>query len=105
MDNKILYIGSGKSATQALDPRYDGCIKVAVNNCWRLFDGSRFDVWIHSGDFPKERCPKHKNYDREISYEEYSKSVENASKLFGWVTDSPQHYAGYTIFLWDFITF
>jgi hypothetical protein len=98
MTNKILYIGSGMSATQALEPQYDDCIKVAVNNAWRLFENNRFDVWIHSGDFPRERFPKIKNYDSEIAYSQYSKSAEAAMKRFGWVSKSPQHYAGYTIF-------
>ena len=95
---KILYIGSGNSAIQALDSKYDDCVKVAVNNAWRLFENKSFDVWIHSGDFPRERFPNIKNYKDEICYKNYSVSAEKAAKQFEWITESPQHYAGYTIF-------
>jgi hypothetical protein len=94
----VLYIGSGRSALGALDEKYNGYIKVAVNNAWRIFKDTHFDIWIHSGDFPKESFPTVKNYDIEVGYTLYSKSAKKASEYFKWVTDSPQHYAGYTIF-------
>lgn len=95
---KVLYIGSGKSALQALDPKYDGCIKVAVNNAWRIFENDKFDVWIHSGDFPRERFPVNKNYEKEVTYEEYSVTAAAVAKKLNWNIKSPEHHCGYTIF-------
>jgi hypothetical protein len=51
----VLYIGSGKSATLFRKLNLDNYTIACVNNAWRLFDGNKFDVWIHSGDFPKEK--------------------------------------------------
>lgn len=96
--DKILYIGSGNSAKQSLDEKYDDCIKVGVNNAWRLFKDSKFDTWIHSGDFPREMSPTIKNYNNEVNYSDYSKSAKKAADYFKWETTSPQHYGGYTIF-------
>lgn len=95
---KILYIGSGMSATQALNPKYDDCIKIAANNAWRLFENSKFDVWIHSGDFPNERCPIIKNYESEVCYKDYTAAINKAKDVLKWECKSPQHYSGYTIF-------
>jgi hypothetical protein len=95
---KILYIGSGISALDCNDPKYENYTKVAANNAWRLFENKRFDIWIHSGDFPRECFPSIKNYDTEVYTEHYGKSAEKAAKILNWDTKSPQHYAGYTIF-------
>lgn len=94
----VLYVGSGNSA-KLIDKLYLSKYKVVcVNNAWRLFQDRRFDVWIHSGDFPKENCPKVKMYDKEISAKEYALSTANIAKKLNMVCKSPQHHTGYTIF-------
>ena len=94
----VLYLGSGNSAKLIDKLNLDNYFIVGVNNTWRLFKDSRFDIWIHSGDFPVENRPKLKNYDAEISYNEYSKSASSIVEKLGIKCNSPQHYLGYTIF-------
>lgn len=92
----VLYVGSGKSAMLINDLDLSKYTVVGVNNSWRLFD--KFDIWIHSGDFPHESRPPIKNYDLEISYKQYSASIANVVKTLKAQCNSPQHYVGYTIF-------
>lgn len=94
----VLYLGSGNSAKLIDKLNLDDYFIVGVNNTWRLFKDSRFDVWVHSGDFPLENRPKIKNYDTEISYNEYSKSASSIIEKLSIKCNSPQHYLGYTIF-------
>jgi len=92
----ILYVGSGRSAQ--LVKRIDlSKYKVAcVNNAWRLFE--KFDIWIHSGDFPSENRPKTKNFEIEVSHREYNKAAQEMAEKLGAATRSPSHYFGYTAF-------
>ena len=91
----ILYVGSGRSAQ--LVKRIDlSKYKVAcVNNAWRLFE--KFDIWIHSGDFPSENRPKTKNFEIEVSHREYNKAAQEMAEKLGAATRSPSHYLGYTV--------
>ena len=61
-EENYLYIGSGNSALNIKDKDLSNFTIVCANNAWRLFDKSFFDIWIHSGDFPKYNFPKEKNY-------------------------------------------
>lgn len=94
----VIYVGSGNSAK--LVDKIDTCMYtiVCANNAWRLFKDSKFDVWIHSGDFPLENRPKSKMYTTEVSHKEYSVSSENVVKKLNLKSKSPQHLLGYTIF-------
>ena len=94
----ILYIGSGNSALLSKKVDLSGFTVVCANNSWRLFDGESFDIWIHSGDFPKYNYPKDVEFVREISYNEYSVAAEKAAEMLNWNVKSPQHHLGYTIF-------
>lgn len=98
MKNPILYIGSGKSATLIHKLNLSKYYIVCANNAWRLFENSRFDVWLHPADFPRETRPKVKMYDIEISYAQYSKSADNIINKLNISCRSPQHYLGYTTF-------
>jgi hypothetical protein len=97
-EENYLYIGSGNSALNIKDKDLSNFTIVCANNAWRLFDKSFFDIWIHSGDFPKYNFPKEKNYKQEISYKDYSQTAQKAAEILNWKCSSPQHYAGYTIF-------
>ena len=92
----VLYVGSGKSAMLINDLDLSKYTVIGVNNSWRLFQ--KFDIWIHSGDFPRESRPPIKNYDLEISYKQYSGSIANIINVLNIECRSPQHYVGYTIF-------
>jgi hypothetical protein len=92
----ILFVGSGKSALKVKEMDLSQYYIVAVNNAWRLFD--KFDVWIHSGDFPSENYPKIKNYDKEVSHTGYEKTANMANQHFNWNSAYPQHHIGYMIF-------
>jgi hypothetical protein len=94
----VLYIGSGKSATLFRKLNLDNYTIACVNNAWRLFDGNKFDVWIHSGDFPKENSPIIKNYKTEVSFKEYNNASIEIVKKLDIRCKSPSHYLGYTIF-------
>jgi hypothetical protein len=75
------------------------CYKiVCLNNAWRLFENSQFDIWIHSGDFPRENYPKYKNYSQEISHKEYSTAIKNFCERNNIKTQFPEHWVGYTMF-------
>lgn len=98
--SKVLYIGSGNSA-KLVDTIDTSCYYiVCANNAWKLFKNSKFDAWIHSGDFPYENRPKKDdiNYKLEVSHKEYSLSAENICKKLQISTKSPCHILGYTIF-------
>lgn len=94
----VLYIGSGNSAKLIDKLDLSKYTVVCVNNAWRLFQDSSFDVWIHSGDFPKEHSPKIKMYHREVSAKDYSLSTASIINSLNIDCKSPQHYVGYTIF-------
>lgn len=96
--SKILYIGSGKSALLYKNLKLNDHKIICVNNAWKLFENSSFDIWIHSGDFPDECFPKIKNYNQKISYDEYKIAIDLADKHLKWYDISPQHKVGYTIF-------
>lgn len=99
--HKILYIGSGPSAsllpTLDLDS-YDYII--GVNNSWRLFkDNLRLDYWIFSGDLPYENRPTNNpNILYSICDIEYSKASVNILSELNIVSKFPEQYIGYTIF-------
>lgn len=95
---KVLYVGSGRSSLVVKEIDLSEYIIVCVNNSWRLFENKSFDVWIHSGDFPKYAYSPKEIYNKEISFNQYKKTAEIASKQLNWKTSSPQHYVGYTIF-------
>ena len=96
---KILYVGSGKSALNATDSIYDDHIIVCVNNSWKIFqDKKPIDVWLHTGDFPRENFAPKTCFHREIAHKEYSTTAKEAARILGWETKSPEHYAGYTAF-------
>ena len=92
----VLYIGSGNSALKAAEINKDGLIVCAVNNAWRILDN--VDYWIHSGDFPRENYPEHKNYKNRISHGEYAPAIHRLNETLQWNAPSPEHYVGYTIF-------
>lgn len=95
----ILYIGSGNSAKQVLSTDLSLYKKVVcLNNSWRLFDDSKFDIWIHSGDFPHENYPKIKNYDLEISHAEYSSAVKDFCLNNKIGCEKPEYWVGYMMF-------
>ena len=98
MSNKILYIGSGKSALKVHNMDLSDYTIVCVNNAWRLFEKTSFDIWIHSGDFPRENYPTIKNFQMEVCNKDYEASSRKALEIFKWKTNSSQHYLGYTIF-------
>lgn len=107
---KILYVGSGKSALDATNPIFDDHIIVAVNNAWKVFQDKKIiDVWLHTGDFPRENYAPANSYIKEISYKEYQQTAKSAATKLNWQTKSPEHYAGYTAFFqglyWIFIHF
>lgn len=94
----ILYIGSGNSAKQALSIDKSKYKVVCLNNAWRLFEKYNFDVWIHSGDFPRENYPMNKNYNLEISHKEYSQAIKSFCAENSIETPHPEHWVGYTMF-------
>lgn len=94
----VLYIGSGKSAQLIENIDLSKYYIVCANNAWRLFENSHFDVWLHTGDFPTESRPLNRNYDLEISHNDYSKSAINIMKKLNLQTNSPMHNLGYTVF-------
>lgn len=96
--DNIIYIGSGKSALNVLKMDISKYTIICVNNAWKIFENKMFDIWIHSGDFPKENFPMIKNFKTEISHKDYEESAKKAADVFNWKTNSPQHYLGYTIF-------
>lgn len=79
----VLYIGSGISALQALDKRYDNHVKVCINNAWRVFENSQFGYWLHPSDFPRENYPPTSNFKEEIGYKQYSQVLEDNKALIG----------------------
>lgn len=97
-EQNYLYLGSGNSALAVKNKDLSKFTVVCANNAWRLFENSSFDIWIHSGDFPKYNYPKEKNYTQEVCYKDYKLSAELASKVLNWKCNSPEHYCGYTIF-------
>jgi hypothetical protein len=97
-NNNVLYIGSGRSAELVAKLDISHYIVVCANNAWRLFEDSKFDFWLHSGDFPRESRPATQNFDHEISYAEYSVSMSNIVNKLNLQCKSPQHYLGYTVF-------
>jgi len=94
----VLYIGSGNSAKLIDRLNLSKYTIACVNNAWQLFKSSRFDIWIHSGDFPKENLPKNKVWDKEISSKDYSLSTAKIVKKLNITCQSPQHHVGYTVF-------
>ncbi len=97
-DKNVLYVGSGNSANLVKHLDLSKYTVVCVNNAWKLFTDTGFDVWVHSGDFPDENHPKKKNYRKEVSHREYKESAIAANEMFGYFDPSPEHLFGYTIF-------
>lgn len=92
----ILYVGSGNSAKLIHKLDLSKYTVACVNNAWRLFE--KFDIWIHSGDFPGENRPKNKNYETEVSYKQYSVAASEIVEKLNLTCNSPQHHLGYTVF-------
>jgi hypothetical protein len=96
---KVLYVGSGKSALEASNSNFDDHFIVCVNNAWKIFQGKRkIDVWLHTGDFPRENYASPNEFNLEISYKDYQKTSKEAADILQWKTKSPERYAGYTAF-------
>ncbi|MEI2265656.1 hypothetical protein [Erwinia sp. CGal63] len=95
---KVLYIGSGISALQAREEKYQGHIIVCLNNAWRIFAGGSFDYWLHSGDFPQENYPVATHFKADIGYERYVQASDWIGKKLGWRHEDPEFYIGYTMF-------
>ena len=98
MGKNVLYVGSGTSSLLVENKTITNHTIVCVNNAWRLFKNNGFDIWIHSGDFPYYAYPENTIYKKEITHREYKISSQEAAEKLNWVTDSPQHYLGYSIF-------
>lgn len=94
----ILYIGSSNSANLINTIDLSKYIVICANNAWKLFKTSKFDVWIHSGDFPYENRPKIKNFNTEISHNDYMITAQNIINKLNISCKSPPHHLGYTIF-------
>jgi hypothetical protein len=95
---KVLYIGSGNSALLAKNKDLSEYTIVCANNAWKIFENSKFDCWVHSGDFPKENFPTVKNYDTKVSFNEYTRSAKNILSKLNIRTRNADHHLGYTIF-------
>lgn len=95
---KVLYVGSGKSALLARELNLEDFLIVCVNNAWRVFENGEIDYWVHSGDFPFENYPKHKNYKNEISYKQYEPAINNLASKINIVEKTAVFEVGYTIF-------
>lgn len=94
----VLYVGSGKSALMAKNLDLSKYTVVAVNNAWRIFEDSKIDYWIHPNDFPSDKFPTKKNFDKEIIHKDYERTSNLANEYFRWNAVQPMHHCGYTIF-------
>lgn len=92
----VLYVGSGRSAQLVQRIDRSKYTVACVNNAWRLFD--KFDIWIHSGDFPGENRPRVKNFETEVSHKQYNEAAAEIVNKIGAECKSPTHYLGYTVF-------
>lgn len=98
----VLYIGSGNSSHLFKKLNLYDYYIVALNNAWRHFpyEGRKLDMWIHSGDFPREWRPEELSIiTREVSHPEYEKGVRDiVLNSLNKNAVSPPHWAGYTMF-------
>jgi hypothetical protein len=95
----VLYIGSGNSVLDIKGKDLSDYTVICANNAWKLFEDSKFDIWIRPDDFPKENYPtKGTKFRKKIGHSEYSTAIKKAAKMFNWDTPSPEHMVGYTTF-------
>lgn len=99
MSKPVLYVGSGRSALKLKEFKTSEMTVCSVNNAWRLFTKENpCDVWIHSGDFPRERKPLERCFELEVGNQEYEVTSEKTARFVGYEGKFPLHHLGYTIF-------